>query len=444
MHRPLRAALPQFDPCELESDFEQLPKFEERDDAFVQGADSPRDPGSTENTADCAGKTRRPGHSASSIPELRNSAISRRTQVMRAQAGDSPSGSALTSLLDIAGVVPASLLTHPPVPMVSSGIAKVDALTGGLPRGCLTEIYGPPSSGRTGLVLAAIAESTRRGELCALVDAGDCFDPHSAVAAGVDLDRLLWIRCSAPQSSTRITAEVESDHGVDAVGSRAFDPRRIASLRGVLPSAKVWYGRPPARSEREQAESQSAGRDISRTDTSRSGMENIADRGAKQARFRQPTLKAWGHCADQALKASDLLLQSGGFGLVVLDFGNVPSEIVHRIPLASWFRFRRAVENTPAVLVTIAQEPAAKTCASLVLQLHMSTLRSGSALDINQTDSNDVPGSGMNSTPTHARFLRGAAINIEIVRSRIEPPNTAKKAPRPVRVAFQTRTEWAG
>ena len=79
---------------------------------------------------------------------------------------------------------------------VSTGLAALDALTGGLPRGALSEIAGPASSGRTGVMLAALAGATRRQEVCALVDASDSFDPASAVEAGVDLDRLLWVRCS--------------------------------------------------------------------------------------------------------------------------------------------------------------------------------------------------------------------------------------------------------
>src|SRR3974390_2148461 len=74
-----------------------------------------------------------------------------------------------------------------------SGIASIDAATGGLPRGCLTEIIGPSSSGRTSLLLSILAQATDRGEICALVDAEDAFDPTSAAAAGVALDSLIWI-----------------------------------------------------------------------------------------------------------------------------------------------------------------------------------------------------------------------------------------------------------
>src|SRR4029079_4235292 len=75
------------------------------------------------------------------------------------------------------------------------GISALDArLGGGFPRGQLSELVGPRSSGRTSLLLQMMAAGTARGELVALVDALDMFDVESAAAAGVDLDRLLWIR----------------------------------------------------------------------------------------------------------------------------------------------------------------------------------------------------------------------------------------------------------
>ena len=75
-----------------------------------------------------------------------------------------------------------------------TGLGAVDSLTGGLPRGQLSEIHGPASSGRTGLALAFIARTTGRGGLAAWLDPTDRFDPASAEAAGVDLTRLLWLR----------------------------------------------------------------------------------------------------------------------------------------------------------------------------------------------------------------------------------------------------------
>ncbi len=76
-----------------------------------------------------------------------------------------------------------------------SGLAEVDhALGGGFPRGGLGEIAGPAGSGRTSLALALLAAATRAGECAAVVDGCDAFDPPSAEAVGVDLDRILWVR----------------------------------------------------------------------------------------------------------------------------------------------------------------------------------------------------------------------------------------------------------
>ena len=52
---------------------------------------------------------------------------------------------------------------------------------------------------------------------------------------------------------------------------------------------------------------------------------------------------------EQVLKVTDLLLQSNGFGMIALDLGDIPTSSARRIPMASWFRFRRAVEHTPTV-----------------------------------------------------------------------------------------------
>jgi len=79
------------------------------------------------------------------------------------------------------------------------GIAALDRQIGGIPQSALTQICAARemSSGKTSLLVSLMAEITRREQLCALVDAGDCFDPASAEPAGVNLARLLWVRCTA-------------------------------------------------------------------------------------------------------------------------------------------------------------------------------------------------------------------------------------------------------
>ena len=119
-----------------------------------------------------------------------------------------------------------------------AGVAAVDALTGGLPRGGLTEIFGPAGAGKTSLLAAAMAERTRAAEACALVDARDAFDPETAEAAGVRLERLLWVRCREIQQAMRVTDLLIQGGGF---GMIAVDLSDIAPrvLRHV--PLNVWY-----------------------------------------------------------------------------------------------------------------------------------------------------------------------------------------------------------
>src|SRR5262245_34554066 len=99
----------------------------------------------------------------------------------------------LDRTLTTALAVPASV--DDPDVVAATGIASLDArLGGGLPRGQLSELVGPRSSGRTSLMMTTLAAATARGELVALVDALDMLDVESAAAAGIVLERLLWIR----------------------------------------------------------------------------------------------------------------------------------------------------------------------------------------------------------------------------------------------------------
>jgi len=96
----------------------------------------------------------------------------------------------------LAGRVAAPFRFQEPQPItVSTGIPALDHVAGGLPRGCLTEVFGGISSGITSLLQSALAERMKNLEVCALVDAQDSFDPSCAQSAGVALQQLLWVRC---------------------------------------------------------------------------------------------------------------------------------------------------------------------------------------------------------------------------------------------------------
>ncbi len=184
---------------------------------------------------------------------------------------------AAISRVQIEAAIPSRFATafkiaeKPPAEVMSTGITSVNTLTGGLPRGAITEIFGPASSGRTSLMLSLLAEAAAHEEVCALIDTSDAFDPISATAAKLNLAQLLWIRCGA----------------------------------------------------------------------------NI----------------------EHAFKATDLLLQGGGFGLVVLDLGDVAGNEARRIISSWWYRFRRVVENTPTAFLVIAADSCVRSCASLALEM---------------------------------------------------------------------------
>ncbi|MDO8681332.1 MAG: hypothetical protein Q7R30_22670 [Acidobacteriota bacterium] len=121
------------------------------------------------------------------------------------------------------------------------GVEALDrGLAGGLPRGHVSEVVGPASSGRTSLAWAAMAAATRRGEYVALVDTFDRFDPPTAAACGIDLARLLWVRGQAV-SKTSGAVDPAWLPGVRAVGGpgtfveRVID-RALKSLNLVVQS----------------------------------------------------------------------------------------------------------------------------------------------------------------------------------------------------------------
>jgi RecA/RadA recombinase len=113
---------------------------------------------------------------------------------------------ARSACLSAAADVPASA-------RLSTGLPRIDEpLGGGLPRGRLVELIGPRSSGRMSTTFSCIEAAQRAGELAALVDAVDGFDPRSAIAAGIDLERLLWVRPGRPQDGLR-AADLVLDAG---------------------------------------------------------------------------------------------------------------------------------------------------------------------------------------------------------------------------------------
>lgn len=250
-----------------------------------------------------------------------------------------------------------------------TGIEALDeSLDGGLPLGALSELVGPECSGRTSIALSFLARMTLQEKVCAWIDVSNALDPASAAAAGVDLRRLLWLRCGVTSSTTR-------------PASYKFElPEKYL----VAPDAKKGlHGGGFGRHPRQEVN------DLSNAVGGFLQSEAIAPRCAEaqpRRRFNQeivepPPLRAqatalrprtrakpWPRL-EQALRSADLLLQAGGFSAIVLDMGSLAPEFVSRVPLATWYRYRAAAERTQSSILLLTQYACAKSSAELVLRL---------------------------------------------------------------------------
>ena len=72
---------------------------------------------------------------------------------------------------------------------------------------------------------------------------------------------------------------------------------------------------------------------------------------------------------EEAIRSTDLLVHSGGWGVIVLDLSDIPLEFVRKLPISYWHRFKRAVENTSTVFLVLQREPQAKNCAAMALEM---------------------------------------------------------------------------
>jgi RecA/RadA recombinase len=187
-----------------------------------------------------------------------------------------------------------------------TGLPALDAaLGGGLRRGHLSEIAGARSSGRMAVLCRLFAEAAGRGEVVALVDTHDRFDPVSAAASGLDLSRLLWIRLTGD--------------------------------------------------------------------------------------------------ANRALKAMNLVLQAGGFGIVALDLADARGPALRQYPHTTWMRIARVIEGSQTVALLVGAERIARSPGGVTIAL----------------DPPDPIGAGCWTGTSHrARLLRGLDVRPRVVAAR--------------------------
>ena len=218
---------------------------------------------------------------------------------------------------------------------MATGIREVDELLdGGLPAGAITEIAGSESSGRTSLALAFLARQTGEDRSCAWIDADDAFDPESAAASGVVLRQLLWVRCRGAE---------EAAEKRRALGE--FSEKPPSGAKAPVDSTSDMDGPRPVALR----------------------LKPFSDRSVFAAGGAPGRKKPWPRL-EQAIRATDLLLQAGGFAAIVLDLCGTAPEHASRIPLATWFRFRQAAARGRCSLVVLGQAAYAQSSAAAVLE----------------------------------------------------------------------------
>jgi recombination protein RecA len=324
--------------------------------------------------------------------------------------------------------------------LLSCGLPEVDAvLDGGLPIGAISELTGVHSSGRTTLALGTLAQATRQGESCAYVDVSDALDPLSASAFGVELRHLLWIRTGqageanvagvpSPFSPATATSSERPARGsgwghprhetiglhhaigelfnsapghtsqITTVLDPDFTPRCSESIRRprvqpvmFTPHASVLPARSSAR---------------------------ISD-NASQLRRHTPWTQL-----DRALRATDLLLSTGGFRVLVLDLADISPEQARRVPLATWYRFRLQAEKSRTLFLLMTRVPCANSCAVISLRFSPGRTRWTRASA---------------HSPT---LLTGLHYGITVERSRQGDP--FRKKPAASVAAWSSATTWLG
>src|SRR6185312_9090519 len=338
-----------------------------------------------------------------------------------------PSALALRSQIEtaLANRIPSALSPAPRVfrSVTPTGIPVLDGVSdGGFPLGAITELVGPQCSGRTSAALSYLSAITQSGSVCAWIDVADALDPEAAAANGLDLERLLWVRCGSGQlPAPALSGDTQNvpylagsstprHNGGGSPHPRSEGRDMPQAIGALLQAHGGLYDKQLRREKRMIGTPGAPNRPVSNRSEHREEQVNsdrlpprrgdnlaIAPRCAEPQPRRKASLPSdkrmaprdlsrsgaqtagspW-QALDQALRAADLLLQSGGFNAIVLDLGNTPPEFAWRIPLATWFRFRAACDRTRVSLLLLTQHPCARSSAELVVRLQTGSMEAQS------------------------------------------------------------------
>ncbi|MGC9197800.1 MAG: recombinase RecA [Acidobacteriaceae bacterium] len=318
-------------------------------------------------------------------------------------------------------------------PVVSTGIGPLDELVhGGLPVGAMTELVGETCSGRMSLALSFLAQVTAAEKVCAWIDAANTFNPAAASAAGVDLRRLLWVRCGVTETVT------EQQTRTFALPSECFKPKPVIKglhggghgahprneIKGLSTAVDRFLSDPAVRPH--------CAEPILNPRPESQKLEPTLEPGLRPSStpnttpVRTPRRARVYDAIEQALKATDLLLQTGGFSAIVLDFGEIPAEPVLRMDLSIWHRYRVAAEQMQASIVLLTPCACAKSGSELQLRL-----------------------SALQDTREERTVFTGLSAHAEVLRHRFTPaPSHVAPIRKPPQRAPQARwtyrATWVG
>jgi recombination protein RecA len=310
-------------------------------------------------------------------------------------------------------------------PVVPTGIDTLDEVVqGGLPVGAMTELVGDVCSGRMSLALSFLSQVTAAEKVCAWIDASNTFNPAAASAAGVDLRRLLWVRCGVSETVS------EQETRKFTLPPECFTPKPV--LKGL-------HGGGHGTHPRNEVKGLSAavGKFLSDETVRTRCAEPISRPRPTPQTFepnRKPSSTSVGtpkrgrayDAVEQALRSADLLIQTGGFSAIILDLGEIASEVVSRIDLSTWHRYRVAAEQTQVSMVLLSQYACAKSSSELQLGL-----------------------SPLEDTNEERTVFTGLSAHVEVLRQRFTqaPSNVVpmRKPPQSAREARWThRASWVG
>lgn len=295
-----------------------------------------------------------------------------------------------------------------------------------MPLGAISELAGPECSGRTSLALSFLARMTKEGRVCAWIDVLDALDPASAAAAGVDLERLLWVRCGvqpAAHPAARSTYTLPEKCLVPPVAIKGlhgggFGPHPRTEAKGLSAAVSGLLHTETTAT----CCSEPRHRPLAIKETFAPPMKSD---GANRPANRNAAGTPWARM-EQALRAADLLLQAGGFAAIVLDMAGMAPEYATRVPMATWFRYRAAAERTQAGFLLLTQSACAMSSAELLLRFE-----AGNARD------------------DEATVFTGMEHRVELGRQRFAPAQTnvipLRKPPqRETGASWPSRAAWAG